>query len=513
MKNILLLLGFLFCFPCLSQNLEIQNHSADEFLKKYNLHSDSLLLVYLVNPGECSKVRAPIKVIEEKTEGMPVKKIFLFRGLRQKEVAYYVQNELKEKESQYYKALSDDYFFTYFRPEGNTGLIGIKGSEVSFNFEIFEASQKIKVKDAEEIKLNFTDSVLLNENRSPYSLNIQSVSFKPDTMYILDNRYNSLRKIELNKGNEVDWIDFSKFYREVYNSFFVGNKWKTAFALKNRPQVLKTGLSECNTSAICTNGDYIYVLANFLIIEFDSLFEYGKDTNQITTYYPFIFKIDQHMRLKSVYPISMDFSAYTIASSNFQLDRSGSLWMEYKMKKKIFVKPYLINHQESPEYFIGEFKLKGSRYVFTNKLLKEMPEYFLSDKKAYSCSIGNFVNFNDSLAYYFNLLPNIYLLNSGRSLQLNDTTFKSSFNYQNPFDHFDLRYAFADKNKNICCLYSKADRFYYCVLDKISGSYLFEKELPKTLKGMSVSNTDSEMYFTKVGDANTTVYKYTFGNP
>jgi hypothetical protein len=510
MKNTIL---FIFLYLLTGTAFAQNKQSGTEFLKKYNLKSDSLLLVYLINPGECSKVRAPLKMIQEKVNGMPVKKIFLFKGMRQKEVPYYMTKELKENVSAYDAAISDDYFFHYFRPDESSGLIGIQNQETVFNYGIFDAANKIKVKEAPSYNLNFIDSVHLNETRSPYSKNIQTVSLEPDSIYLLDARYSLLRKVELKTGNEIKYLDFSKYYKEVYSAFFNGNKRKMSFAVNHRSEFSKLNMSECNTANICIKNREIYVIVDFLVLEFDSLFEYGKDTNEVVTYYPFLFRLDGQLNVKSIDPIHLDFTSYSIANSSFQVQGPGDIFLEYKMKNKTFTKPYLIEHKTDPEMFIGEFrKDKGSRYSFTNKLTKGMPDYFLVNKKTYSYSIGNFIDFGDSLGYYFNLTPTIYLLNSGRALQINDTSYKSSFNYKNPFDHFDLKYVYAGSNKNICCLYTKADHLYYCILDKVSGNSIFEQELPKNLRDMPVTNAGENLYFTTVGDTYTTVYKYSPGN-
>lgn len=471
------------------------------YLKKYKIDKINPLIIVAVNTSECQPYKIGLEAIRKEIEEQKIEKnvVYLFSGLRQNEVPYYIKNVLKFTTT--VSAISDEHFFKTVSPS-LTSLVVISDTDGAFSsYRVFDAANYLKI---EKLKINYrltlTDSVLMDEKAAPISARASIYTINEKRMLITDPNYNTVSIYDLESGKRKYLLEPHYDYEKLFEQYIAkGNDKKAAFAASTHALIKQFEQQEFKIYNVFTADSKIYITAGIMYPA-----KIGEDT--VLSDYPFLLITDTSFTKQTYIHIpTHNDSCFILLRNPFYVLHDSTMIFTIGRTKAI---------QNSEDRFLAKLSLseKDAEIKWQKLLDVKLPSVFMENRRYNNFDFNRFFDYKEQLYCYFtNLLPFAYNTESNHIISYPNEFYKSStvenyFLKSSPFSIEAVDYVSFD---DLSFVTSENGTYFFSILDAEKNTIKYKLRIPG-LKGKARFSFDNDLFSLSITPDKVLIYKYEF---
>lgn len=472
------------------------------YLQKYKIDKINPLIIVAVNANECQPYKIGLDAIRKEIEEQKIEKnvLYLFSGLRQNEVTYYIKNVLKFTTDIY--AISDEHFFKTISPSLSSMVIIFSPDGNSSSYRVFDAVNYLKI---EKLKINYkltlADSVILNEKAAPISSRANIYAIDEKRILITDPNYNTVSIYDLDNGKRKYLLEPHYDYEKLFEQYIAkGNDKKAKFAASTHALIKQFEQQEFKIYNVFTVNSKIYITVAIMYPA-----KVGEDT--VLSDYPFLLITDTSFT-KQTYihiPTHSD-SCFILLRNPFYVLHDSTMIFTIGRTKAI---------QNSENRFLAKLNLseKNAKIKWQGLLNVKLPPVFTENGRYNNFDFNRFFDYKGQLYCYFtNILPFVYNVEDSRIISYPNEFYKSSsienyFLKSSPFSIETIDYFSFD---DLCFVTNENGVYFFSILDAEKNTIKYKVRIPNLDKKMRFSFDNNNLFSLNITPYKVVIYKYKF---
>lgn len=476
-----------------------------KLLLKHNIEAGESLYLVSIDPAACTKCRVGISGFKKRMDdaGLTNQVVYVIRGLRPKEVDYYISKELSFLLPAS-RIVADDSLYKYIDKKAESVIAHYQGGNLKHIYPVNDYRQvQLPFFTKKEMQLQLVDSVLIDESLHPFSRSAKVRILSDDRFAVLDPRYSSVSIINSKSGKTIRSLPIRYDYSELFRKYISSSPDAVAFAEKQRARLKELNLPEIELGEICTYRSAITVSAKFRFYQRRII---NGDTTLSIYNFPFVILSDTTLK-------SQDYIAVPLFDSYFP--RVNNAFQQTGDSTFIFT---LLDEKDDrnirKNYLASYVYNKHDKTFSPASVLKTtLHDYFTVNNIGHSYGPNSITMLNNQPVFYFNwLIPEIYNTDS-TIMSYPDTsyrTFTQAMWQSAPMQFEIIHIAQLTKNSAVF-ITSELPALYFSIMDLGTGTITAKAALPeyycRRSKYMVYGNM---LYIFKSHSDKTMLYRFTF---
>jgi len=441
--------------------------------------------------------------------------VILLYGLREKEIDYFIKNELHISRDNY-KIIHDGDFFGNISPNFFSGVMLLNKNKIYRWYPSFwDAVAQLDIKQKKfRYELSLKDSVLFDESIIPISNAAIFKVLNDTSMLAADTKYGNLLIYNTKNGSLIRSMEFNYNYMYLYELYLSeGDSNKVIFARRNKKLIAMLDQRVFKLYNLNIFKDKIYVDCGIM-------YSFKRDNSIDTSLYHFPFLLITDINLKEqnyVYVPFQDHKYYIDGKSLYTKDGKNFILSVEKAK----------DHQTPKYYYLAKYKYseKENKLKWDSVLDIGLPDNLVKNHLFFLNHKLVFYN-NNLYSYFDNVLPFLYnVADSSDIIQYPDSTYKtlplSGYMYHTTKKrrkHKELVKSFriidvaSTLMNDLAFVTLEDDKYYLSIMDvEVNNNIIYKKEIPYKLSGKFIL-TEKNLYIFKSTDQYSYLYKFQYLN-